>query len=228
MAVRTPFLDRPGWTGRVLFARSEIDAMLRESIRNKDPVLLHAVGDRTIETVFNAMDTVDPPGGWPSRRVRIEHADGLLPDLVLRATKFGVIVVQNPTHFNPAMNPAFQRFGTNLHYFPFRTLLEAGIPLALGSDGPLNPGLNLMFALLHPVRPDEALSREQAVEAYTRGSAYAEFAERDKGTIEVGKLADLAVLSQDIFTVAPDALPATKSVLTLVGGKIVHDGGITP
>ena len=108
------------------------------------------------------------------------------------------------------------------------TLLEAGIPLALGSDGPLNPGLNLMFALLHPVRPDEALSREQAVEAYTRGSAYAEFAERDKGTIEVGKLADLAVLSQDIFTVAPDALPATKSVLTLVGGKIVHDGGITP
>lgn len=225
MAVRTPFLDRPGWTGRINFPRSEIDAMLRESLRNKDPVLFHAVGDRTIETVFNSMEAVDPPGGWPSRRVRLEHGDGLLADLVPRAKQLGVIVVQNPTHFDPAMNPVFDRFGTNQPYFLLRTLLEAGIPLALGSDGPLNPGLNLMFAVRHPIR--EALSREQAVEAYTRGSAYAEFAERDKGTLEVGKLADLAVLSQDIFTVPPDALPATKSVLTLVGGKIVHDGGIS-
>jgi predicted amidohydrolase YtcJ len=98
--------------------------------------------------------------------------------------------------------------------------LQAGIPLAIGSDGPMNPGLNIMLATTHPARPDEAITREQAVEAYTRGSAYAEFAEGDKGTIEPGKLADLAVLSQDIFQVPLPELARTQSVLTLVGGKV--------
>ena len=69
-------------------------------------------------------------------------------------------------------------------------------------------------------RPDEAITREQAVIAYTMGSAYAQFAEDDKGSLEPGKLADLAVLSQDIFSVPPEALPATTSRLTLVGGKV--------
>jgi predicted amidohydrolase YtcJ len=103
-----------------------------------------------------------------------------------------------------------------------KSLLEAGIPLALGSDGPMNPYLNIMLASMHPNRPSQAITREQAVSAYTSGSAYAEFAEKDKGTLEPGKLADLAVLSQDIFKVPPPELPKTKSVLTLVGGKIVY------
>jgi predicted amidohydrolase YtcJ len=81
-----------------------------------------------------------------------------------------------------------------------------------------------MFASIHPDRPSEAISREQAVVAYTLGSAYAEFAEKDKGSLVPGKLADLAVLSQDIFTVPASELPKTESVLTLVGGKVVYDG----
>jgi predicted amidohydrolase YtcJ len=85
--------------------------------------------------------------------------------------------------------------------------------------------LNIMLATIHPARPDEAITRQQAVEAYTRGSAYAEFAEGDKGTIEPGKLADLAVLSQDIFQVPLPELPRTQSVLTLVGGNVVFDAG---
>ena len=80
-----------------------------------------------------------------------------------------------------------------------------------------------MLATIHPNVPAEALTREQAVTAYTRGSAYAAFAERERGTIARGMLADLAVLSQDVFTVAPNALPATTSVLTIVGGRILHD-----
>ncbi|HEX5869843.1 MAG TPA: amidohydrolase family protein, partial [Longimicrobium sp.] len=106
---------------------------------------------------------------------------------------------------------------------PLRSVLAAGVPLAFGSDGPNNPFLNLMLALIHPTHPDEALTMEQAVTAYTRGSAYAEFAEGEKGTLAPGMLADVAVLSQDIFTVPPQALPGTTSVLTLVGGAIVHD-----
>jgi predicted amidohydrolase YtcJ len=85
-----------------------------------------------------------------------------------------------------------------------------------------------MFASLHSNRPSEAITREQAVIAYTLTSAYAEFAEKDKGSLEPGKLADLAVLSQDIFTVDASDLPKTESVLTVVGGKIVSDGKVIP
>ena len=101
-----------------------------------------------------------------------------------------------------------------------------GIPLAIGSDGPLNPFLNLQFAVTHPDNPREALTREQAVVAYTRGSAYAEHAERVKGTLAPGFLADLAILSQDIFAVPDDRLPETVSVMTIVGGRIAYDTGV--
>jgi predicted amidohydrolase YtcJ len=104
-------------------------------------------------------------------------------------------------------------------------LIEAGIPFALGSDGPLNPYLNLMFAVMHPARPEEAITVEQAVEAYTCGSAFAEFQENEKGMIAPGKLADLAVLSQDIFTVPVGQLPGTESVMTVTGGEIVYSSG---
>src|SRR5207247_8153611 len=89
---------------------------------------------------------------------------------------------------------------------PLRSLLTAGVPIALGSDGAMNPYLNLMFAVTHPVNPAEALTREQAVLAYTRGSAYAEFAERGKGMLTPGMLADLAVLLKDIFVVVAGAV----------------------
>lgn len=110
---------------------------------------------------------------------------------------------------------------------PLRSLLAAGVPLALGSDGPASPFLNILLAVTHPVTPGEAITREQAVEAYTRGSAWVEFAEREKGTLAPGMLADLAVLSQDIFTVEPARLPATASVLTIVGGRVVYDAAGT-
>jgi predicted amidohydrolase YtcJ len=80
-----------------------------------------------------------------------------------------------------------------------------------------------MFAAMHPTNPKEAITREQAVIAYTAGSAYAEFMEKEKGMVRPGMMADLAVLSQDIFTVPLPELPKTVSVLTVVGGKVVHD-----
>jgi predicted amidohydrolase YtcJ len=81
----------------------------------------------------------------------------------------------------------------------------------------------MMFAITHPNNPPEALSREQVVAAYTAGSAYAEFAERDKGRLAAGMLADIAVLTQDIFTVEVERLPATLSALTIVNGRIVRN-----
>lgn len=84
----------------------------------------------------------------------------------------------------------------------------------------------ILLASTHPDHPKEAITREQAVTAYTRGSAFAEFAEHDKGMLQAGKLADLAVLTQDIFSVPSDQLEKTESVLTMVGGKVVYDAHV--
>ena len=146
-------------------------------------------------------------------------------DLLPRAARLGVVVVQNPTHFTIG-ELLVERFGVRHRYQPLRSLLQAGVRLALGSDGPMNPFLNILLASTHPARPEEALTRVQALDAYTRGSAFAEHAEGEKGTLAPGQLADLAVLSRDIFQVHADELPATTSVLTIVGGQVVHDAGL--
>src|SRR5690606_20881481 len=95
-------------------------------------------------------------------------------------------------------------------------------PLALGSDGPPNPWLNLMFATAPTTRPGQALTREQALRAYTSGSAYAESTEHEKGKLVAGYLADFAVLSQDVLDpeLPTQALPGTRSLLTVVDGGI--------
>ena len=226
-AMLAPYSDAPGTSGQMFFTAKEMEAMLRESLKSGDPFLAHLVGDRASATFLQAMEATGGAAVWASRRVRIEHGDGLTPDLIPVAKKLGVIVVQNPTHFTIG-EMLVKRFGPKRAklQMPFRTLLDAGIPLALASDGPLNPYLNLMFASTFPGKPDEALTREQAVIAYTLTSAYAEFAEKDKGSLVPGKLADLTVLSQDIFAVPAQALPSTESVLTMVGGRVVYDARV--
>src|SRR5205814_128952 len=116
---------------------------------------------------------------WHALRPRIEHGDFLTRDLLPSARRLGVVVVQNPAHFTiPDLLRRRYGPGRTGAAQPLRSLLAAGVPIALGSDGPMNPYLNIMFAVTHPVNPGEALDREQAVLAYTRGAAYAEFAER--------------------------------------------------
>jgi predicted amidohydrolase YtcJ len=201
------------------FPKAQYQAMLQESIKNNDQLLLHVSGNLSVETV---LDTIDASGGksvWDGRRLRFEHGDGIFPDQLARIKQDGIIVVQNPLHLAPLGPPGVVVFEKAQ---PLKSLLAAGIPLALGSDGPTNPYLDIMFATNPGNRPSEAITREQAVTAYTFTSAYAEFEEKEKGTIQSGKLADIAVLSQDIFTVPAEELPKTVSVLTLVGGKIVY------
>ena len=225
--MRRPYAGRSGWYGRLAFPVDTMRAILAEALQGDQQAMLHAVGDSTIALVLGLMTELAPDSVWRAKRVRLEHADMLAPDLIPLARRLGVVVVQNPSHFrvgsrvfSPAYGPEFARW-----FQPARSLLAAGIPLALGSDGPFNPYLNLMFAVTHPNR-EEALTLEQAVRAYTRGSAYAEKMDKEKGTLAPGMLADLAVLSQDIFSVPVETLPRTTSVMTLVGGKIVHDAGV--
>jgi hypothetical protein len=215
------YADRKGWRGRPNFTSVALQPMFERALEAREPLMLHMVGDATIDQAFTGMERAGSPLRWQSRRVRVEHGDVLTASLIDRARKLGAVLVQNPSHLAVSFVPRYgDRAGT---VQPLKSVADAGVPLALGSDGPLNPFLNLMFATTHPNRPGEALSREQAVRAYTWGSAYAEFTEDQKGSIAPGMLADLALLSQDIFDVPAEALPATTSVLTIVGGRVVHE-----
>jgi predicted amidohydrolase YtcJ len=207
------------------FPVTEIAAMLRESVANNDQLLVHVSGYLAAKAMLDAMDASGGPAFWRPRRVRFEHGDGIFQDLYDRVKEYGIVVVQNPSHFMGLGVPGRPAFNVSQ---PVKSLLSAGIPVALGSDGPTNPYLNVLFATIHANHPSEAITREQAVIAYTLTSAYAEFTENDKGSIAVGKLADLAVLSQDIFTAPPSELPKTRAVLTLVGGKIVLNTYVLP
>jgi len=220
-ALRRPYAGGDN-SGRLDFPPDEIKVIVKEAFDSKDQTLLHVVGDRTAAAVLDAMRAAGPAEEWRKKRLRIEHGDGLQPDLIPAAKDLGVVVVINPTHV-----VARSTFPAGA-YMPVKSLLKAGIPIAIGSDGPMNPGLNIMLATTAPGNTAEAITREEAVDAYTRGAAFAEFAENDKGTIAVGKLADLAVLSQDIFHVPAEALPATTSLLTVVDGKIAYDAGALP
>jgi predicted amidohydrolase YtcJ len=201
------------------FPKEEYRAMLQESLKNNDQLLLHISGNLSAETVLDAIDASGGKSVWNGRRLCFEHGDGIFPDQFARIKEDGIIVVQNPIHLAPIVPPGVVAFEKGQ---PLKSLLAAGIPLALGSDAPTNPYLDIMFATNPGNRPSEAITREQAVIAYTLTSAYAEFAEKEKGSLESGKLADLAVLSQDIFTVPAEDLPKTVSILTLVGGKVVY------
>ena len=223
-AMNEPYVDRLGWSGRLNLSSSDIESILRRALSSTDQLMLHIVGDRGVDELFSTMERLAPPERWARLRVRIEHGEFVSGARIGRARQLGIVVVQNPSHFFLAELMRVRLGPRRVENIDaIRSLVTAGVPFALGGDGPLNPYLNMMWAVTHEQHPSEALSREQVITAYTAGSAFAEFAENDKGRIAAGMLADLAVLTQDIFTVAADRLPATLSALTIINGRIVRN-----
>jgi predicted amidohydrolase YtcJ len=222
MLLRAPYADRTTSRGMANFPAGDLRASLKTALAAGEQPMIHAVGDGAIDAVLDALEQTGAEK-WQRIRPRIEHGDMLEPGHFTRVKQFGVVLVQNPSHFMLA-DVMRQRLGNRAaRVSMLKSTIAAGIPVALGSDGPLNPYLNLMFATMNANSPLEAMTREQTVRAYTWGSAFAESQESRKGTIAPGMLADLAMLSQDIFTVPADALPGTVSVITVVGGLIVHE-----
>ena len=222
--LRAPYADAPKTSGRQNFSGVDLREFLRRAFDAKEQPMLHVVGDGAIAAALDAL-----PG---HRRLRAGSCCGRGSSTptcfeagdFARAARMGVTIVQNPSHFMIA--PLLQqRLGPEraARTDQIKATIAAGVPFAIGSDGPLNPFLNIMFAAMNPANPSQAMTVEQAVAAYTRGSAAAEFAERQKGTIAPGMLADVALLSQDIFKIPLDELPRTTSVLTIVNGRIVHE-----
>lgn len=236
-----PYCDAPGSSG---LASEEMasPAAMKARITGADgaglQVVVHAIGDRANAEVLDCFEEAARVHGARDRRFRIEHAQHLRVQDVERFGRLRVLASMQPYHAADDGRWAEKRIGAQRcrTTYAFRSLLDAGATLAFGSDwtvAPLNPLLGIAAAVTrqtldgkHPEGwvPDQKISVEEAVRAYTAGSAFAEFQENEKGTVTCGKLADLVMLDRDIFSIPPDEIRYAKVVLTIVDGRVVYDG----
>jgi predicted amidohydrolase YtcJ len=232
-----PFTDDPGNRGLpqpLMNPPAKMEEAVAASNQAGIQVAVHAIGDRANAEMLDIFARV---GGAETRarRFRIEHAQHLRPQDIQRFGKLGVVASMQPYHAIDDGRWAEHRIGHERAQtsYAWQSLLEAGAPLAFGTDwpvAPLDPLLGVYAAVnratldgKHPEGwfPEQRLSVEQALRAYTQGSAYAAFEEKEKGTITPGKLADLVVLSDDLFSIPPEKIKDVHVVTTIVGGKVV-------
>ena len=238
-----PFDDAPGAAG--LMADDNIpEGTLQQNIKEADrsglQCSVHAIGDRANNIALDYFEQAMRENGPRDRRFRIEHAQHLLPSDIPRFARLGVIASAQPYHAVDDGRWAEKRIGPVRAQttYPFRSLLDSGATLAFGSDwtvAPLSPLLGIHAAVTRQTNdgrnpegwvPEQKIRVEEAVRAYTSVCAYAEFSEGDKGTLEVGKLADVVVLSKDIFSIQPNEMPDTQVLYTIVGGLELHRAGV--
>jgi hypothetical protein len=203
-------------------------------------IAIHAIGDRANRTILDLYQRVEKDNGPRDRRLRIEHAQHLTAADIPRFAQLHVIASMQPYHAIDDGRWAEKRLGSErIHYaYDFRSLLDSGAILAFGSDWPVAPLKPLMGIYAAVTRrtldnrnpngwiPEQKISVAQAVHAYTMGSAYAQFDEKIKGSLEPGKLADLAVLSEDIFHIDPVQIQNTHVDLTIFNGRVIYDRSV--
>ena len=232
-----PFDDEPGNSG-LLFEQMFPEGIMKQratmAAQAGLPVSIHAIGDRANTILLNMYEEMLSASVSSPRALRIEHAQHLLPADIARIGLWGFTVSMQPVHLLDDGSLAQRRIGAKRAQTTFacRSLLDAGAKVTFGTDwplAPLNPLLGIYAAVTRtpaggkgPWIPEQAITVEEAVRAYTVQNAYAEFADHVKGTLEPGKLADLIVLSQDIFLVEAEAIPHTKVLYTVLNGKILY------
>jgi predicted amidohydrolase YtcJ len=239
-----PYTDDPRTRGLLLYAPEDLGAMILEADAAGFQLAVHAIGDRANSLVLDAFEAAVARNGPRERRLRIEHAQVVRKADLARYKALGVVASIQPSHCIDDMRWAEKRIGPARarDAYSFRSFTARGIAVAFGTDWsvePLDPRLGLYAALTREFpeggpaggwQPEEKLGLEEALDLYTRGSAYAEFAEARKGTLEPGKLADIVVFAADLFQVAPSEILTTPVDLTLVGGRVVfeRDGASRP
>lgn len=232
-----PYLDDPKSTGLASDEIPKTPELVLAADKAGLQINLHAIGDRANDTILNIFEKTAQANGARDRRFRIEHAQHLRQDDIKRFGGQKVIASMQPFHIIDDGRWAGKRLdekrlkGT----YAFRTLIDSGGVLAFGSDSPvapLNPLLGVYAAVTRRTLddknpngwiPEQKISVEETVKAFTWGSAYAEFQDGAKGTLEVGKLADFVLLSDDIFTIDPNKIGGVKVVMTIVDGKVAYE-----
>jgi predicted amidohydrolase YtcJ len=232
-----PYADDPKTTGLLLHPVDELERMVREADAAGFQLAVHAIGDRANALVLDAFEKAAAANGPRDRRFRIEHAQVVRKQDLARYKALSVVASIQPSHCIDDMRWAEKRIGRARcrEAYNFRSFTDAGIPVAFGTDWsvePLDPRLGLYAAVTRELPqggpaggwfPEEKIALDDAIDLYTRGSAWAEFAEKDKGTLEVGKLADLVVFAADLFAVEPREILTTPVDLTIVGGRVVYE-----
>lgn len=232
-----PYDDEPDNRGLLVRKPVELADELAAADRAGLQAAVHAIGDRANSILLDVYAAVAARNGERDRRFRIEHAQHLVAADIARMASMGVIAAVQPSHVVDDGRWAERRIGAERAKFayPFRSLLDAGVVLAFGSDWPvasLSPLAGIQAAVTRRLgagyprdgwHPEQRIGVDEAIRAYTAAAAYAEFAEADKGVLAPGKLADFVVLSRNIFAVPPEEIAATEVLCTICGGKVVYE-----
>ena len=242
-AMLAPYADDPKLRGSLNYTPEQFRVNVLELDRRHFQVMTHAIGDRAVRTALDAYQAAQEADGPRDRRFHIEHIEVVSPTDIPRFGRLQVIAGMQPYHCYPEPN-LFNIWARNAgperlpYAFAWHDLAAAGAKLAFGSDWPvvsLDPFIGLQNAV---TRQDvsgqppggwvgaQKVTLEQALAAYTRDAAYAEFEDHRKGSLESGKLADAIVLSQDLFRISPLDIAKTRVLMTIVGGKIVYREGL--
>jgi predicted amidohydrolase YtcJ len=234
-----PYLDAPNTSG---LASDEMipESKMREHILEADSagvqVSVHAIGDRANHIILGLFEEAERLSCARDHRFRVEHAQHLRADDIARFARLRVTASMQPYHAIDDGRWAEKRIGPQRAKgtYAFRSLLDAGAVLAFGSDwhvAPMQPLMGIHAAATrrtldgkHPGGwvPEQKISVAEAIRAYTAGPAYASFEEQMKGTIEPGKLADMAVISDDLLAIDPAAIERAQVVMTVFNGKIIY------
>jgi hypothetical protein len=235
-----PYMDAPNTSGLATDELQHSEQMFTD-MKGADQaglqIAIHAIGDRANRTILDLYQRLEKEDGPRDRRLRIEHAQHLTAPDIPRFAQLHVIASMQPYHAIDDGRWAQKRLGAErIRYaYDFRSLLDSGATLAFGSDWPVAPMEPLMGIYAAVTRrtldnrnpngwiPEQKISATQAVHAYTAGSAYAQFDEKTKGSLEPGKLADLVVLSRDIFHIDPVQIEDTHVDLTIFDGRVIYD-----
>jgi predicted amidohydrolase YtcJ len=234
-----PYKDAPTSTGLASDEVPKIPEIVLAADKAALQIRIHAIGDKANATILDTYEKIVQANGQRDRRFTIEHAQHLRQEDIRRFGGQKVVASMQPFHIIDDGRWAWKRLdekrlkGT----YAFRTLLDSGGVLAFGSDSPVAP-LNPLYGVYAAVTrrtlddknpggwiPEQKISVEETIRAFTWGSAYAEFQEGVKGTLEAGKLADFVILSDDIFTIDSVKIRDVKVVLTVVDGKVAYQAG---
>jgi predicted amidohydrolase YtcJ len=241
-ALLEPYADAPETSGYLTRKESELEPMLKQALEKGVQVETHAIGDRANRVILDLYERAlkfVPPEKRKIRepRWRVEHAQILTAADIPRFAKLGVIASMQPSHAISDLFFAPSRLGQErlAGAYAWQSLLKSGAIICGGSDAPVERGEPMIEFYAAVTRksikgessegwhPEQAVSREQALKMFTIAPAYAAFEEQDKGSIEVGKLADLTVLSKDIMKIPAPEILTTTCAMTVIGGEIVFE-----